>query len=119
MRRSMPFGELATLLKTRFDRTEGYSLEMNVTPKGVGRLEYAHVFDSDTPASVYPCDPNATQIFTNVVIAEAGKSHKGCVPETRTRGYRYVKDVTERSSVARDQRPEILRLQHAELVIRM
>ncbi|KAG9697097.1 hypothetical protein KCU95_g262, partial [Aureobasidium melanogenum] len=52
MRRSMAFRELVTLLKTRFDQSENFGLEIELASQRITMPEYAHVFDSDTPASL-------------------------------------------------------------------
>ncbi|THW94748.1 hypothetical protein D6D15_01881 [Aureobasidium pullulans] len=57
LRQNMPFGNLVQMLKTKYDPIEGYVLQMEISPKGLG-LNYSPyktwriVFDSDTPASV-------------------------------------------------------------------
>ncbi|CAD0095216.1 unnamed protein product, partial [Aureobasidium mustum] len=47
-RRSMPFRELVALLKTKFDQSETFGLEMELDSETVWST-YAAVFDSDTP----------------------------------------------------------------------
>ncbi|THW71573.1 hypothetical protein D6D19_07267 [Aureobasidium pullulans] len=53
LRQHMPFGNLVQILKTKFDPTEGFVLQMEVPPKPpVTYTAWRVIFDSDTPASV-------------------------------------------------------------------